>query len=198
MKRLKKSHDYPPKDNIKLKEMIKQVYEQKTYYEPEDEDDDDDEEDEEKEKKHKKTKKHRGGRKKRDSSDESPKRDSSEEKPKPEKPSRHKEKVPEKPRVEEKPKSSLVDILDFDSPVKESAPAPTTVPVPAPAPVQETSWEDFNAPPNTTQAAPKPPAPSVQHPPTSNFDPLAGINLNPSPFSNPNSYPSGPVRIYLL
>ena len=202
MKKIKKSYDYPPKDNIKLKELIKSVFEQKTFYESEDDDDDDDDEDDEKKKKPTKKTNTKRRHKKRESSDESPKNNSSDhEKEKPKKHQRHREKErdlsPVNPPEPPKPKSSLVDILDFDSPVKESAPAPGA------AAQADSGWGDFSAPTSAPKipTQPSPPAQVTNLPPTQppvSSNPLSGINLNPSPITKSNPYQAAPVKIFLF
>lgn len=156
---------------------MKAVYDQKLYYE--------DEEDEEPEKKEKKTKKkHKKHHKKQESSEESPREEVSEHKPKEEE---RKEKV--EPKIKPKPQAPQSNLLDFDfdSPTKETTPVTT-----------ESSWANFIGPTITEQRTP----PTAQsHPETikkevppavTNSNPFDGIDFNKpvasSPYQNPTNF----------
>jgi hypothetical protein len=185
MKRFKKGYDYPPKDNLKLKELMKSVYDQKLYYEEKESEDSD-----KKERKHKKKhKKHR----KHESSDESPVEDHKQRE------QEHEEKIVEKPKIKPKPQPNLIDMFDFDSSTKENPPAPA-----------DSSWADFSLP---TAPQHQSPPPVQNHPETLKKElPPAVVNSNPfenitlskpvmsSPYHNPppfgGSLPSGSVQFY--
>eukprot|EP00826_Nyctotherus_ovalis_P059245 TRINITY_DN821_c0_g1_i2.p2 TRINITY_DN821_c0_g1~~TRINITY_DN821_c0_g1_i2.p2 ORF type:complete len:199 (+),score=61.92 TRINITY_DN821_c0_g1_i2:276-872(+) len=174
MKKFKKGYDYPPKDNIKLKEMMKSVYDQKLYYEDEDSEDSERREKKPK-KKHKKSRRH-------ESSDESPREDSVHN----DRPQEHKEQEKPKP----KPQANLLDVFDFDPPAKESVPDNP-----------ESSWAAFIAPKASPPAPSHPETIKKESPPApANSNPFESVQSSKpvlsSPYQTPSSFnnlPSGSV-----
>jgi len=187
MKKLKKSMEPPPKDNVKLKDFMRAVFEQKKYYENEEE---------EKEKKaKKKAKKHKEEEEEENSEEDEEEEKEKKSKKKKEKP---KEKEKEKPKekieppketspkdkkhsitpAEKKPSPPIFDILDFGD---SSAPASKD-------PVDVNSWADFTVPDNTVQE--KTQLPPIKAKPAPTPKPTESILPPGAPDKKPGFIPS--------